>query len=281
MNKPKITIVTAAYNSQEYIERAIESVRKQTYKNVEHWVIDGGSTDGTVDILKRYGDSLQWVSEKDTGIYNALNKGFKKASGEVLTWLDSDNQYLDPELLAKVAEAFESAAGPDVVLTDCEIAYPDHNEKERIHPTNITFEKLLEKGNQFIPESIFYTKKLFDQVGRLNEEYRLLADYDLWLKIFKTRPKLVQLPIVSASFTARADALLRKNPWRSWHEGMTIGARHGRSLPARIRVRQKYFWERVKLPVARVVKNNDRLYRWYRTYCRPIFLIGRQRSRLQ
>lgn len=273
---PKITVVTAAFNSAGYIEKAIQSVRNQTYQNVEHWVIDGGSTDGTVEILKRYGDRLKWISEKDTGIYNALNKGFARATGEIITWLDSDNYYADSHVLERVAQAFTQSSEPDVVLTDCEIVYPDHGERERIRPQSISFETLLEKGNQFIPESIFYKKTLFDKVGGLNERYRLLADYDLWLKLFKEKPVLVQLPFISASFTARADALLRKNPWRSWQEGIAIGRAHGRSIASRVKVRLQYAWERIKLPVAKKVKKYPSLYRLYHAYGRPLLVAGRR-----
>lgn len=269
---PKISIITASFNSAAYIEKAIESVRSQTYKNVEHIVMDGGSTDGTLEILKKYGDQVKWFSEKDTGIYNALNKGFKKATGDVVTWLDSDNFYFAPDVLEQVATAFAKDRKVQVTLADCYLEYPEQaGARERISPQNINFQNLLSRGSQFIPESIFYSRELFNRVGGLDEQYRLLADYDLWLKIFKTNPKLIRLPLVSAVFTVRDEALLRKNPWRSWHEGMAIGRSHGRALTARVRIRLLYYWERIKFPFSVFLKKRPALYETYKKYGRPIF----------
>ncbi len=99
---PKISIVTPSYNSAEFIEDCIQSVLKQNYPNFEHIIIDGGSTDGTVEILKKY-PHLKWISEPDEGQSDALNKGFKKAEGDIIGWLNSDDVYL-PGTFNKVAD---------------------------------------------------------------------------------------------------------------------------------------------------------------------------------
>src|SRR5688572_24634649 len=101
---PKISVITPCFNSIQTIAETLQSVTEQRYPNLEHLVIDGGSTDGTVDLLKR-ASGLTWISEKDAGIYDAMNKGIRRASGEVIGILNSDDRYR-PDALWKVGEAF-------------------------------------------------------------------------------------------------------------------------------------------------------------------------------
>ena len=107
---PKISIVTPTYNQGSYIEECIQSILDQGYPNLDYIIIDGGSIDNTVDIIKKYQDQLSyWVSEKDEGLYDALNKGFKKATGEIFGWLNSDD-ILHRKSLFTVADIFNSQA---------------------------------------------------------------------------------------------------------------------------------------------------------------------------
>lgn len=268
---PKISIVTASFNSAEYIEAAIKSVCGQTYKNVEHLVMDGGSKDATVDILRRYEDKLAWVSEPDKGIYDALNKGFARVTGEVITWLDSDNYYDNIGVLEAVAEAFANNPDTDIVVTNSYLVYPDHDNEQVLIDNGVpTHDKLLNRGNQFIPESVFMKKEIFRKVGGLNQAYRLLADYDLWIRIFALNPKVVKLGVVSARYTVRNDALLRKDPFRAWREAIAIGKANGRRPLAQLRVWLKYIWERIKFPFAKSLHAHPKLYRWYGKYLRRL-----------
>jgi glycosyltransferase involved in cell wall biosynthesis len=102
---PKISIITPSYNQGQFIKETIDSVLDQNYPNLEYWVIDGGSTDNTVKILKKYGTKIKWVSEKDRGQTHAINKGLKKASGEIIAYLNSDDVYL-PNSLFTIADYF-------------------------------------------------------------------------------------------------------------------------------------------------------------------------------
>ena len=95
-NLPKISIVTPSFNQAQFIEETILSVLNQNYPNLEYIIIDGGSTDGSVDIIKKYADKIAyWVSEKDSGMYDAINKGFGKSTGEILAWINSDDIFFD------------------------------------------------------------------------------------------------------------------------------------------------------------------------------------------
>ena len=115
-NFPKISIVTPSYNQAEFLERTILSVLNQDYPNLEYIIIDGGSTDGSVEIIKKYEKYLAyWVSEKDKGQSDAINKGFQKSTGDILAWLNSDDTYLSGTLF-KVVKAFQENPNADLIF---------------------------------------------------------------------------------------------------------------------------------------------------------------------
>ncbi len=112
--QPLVTVVTPSYNQGQYIERTIRSVLCQDYPNIEYIVADGGSKDGTVEILKSYGDKIKWVSEKDSGIYEAMSKGVKMATGDAIGIMGSDDFYPDNQAISRVAKAFEESKADSV-----------------------------------------------------------------------------------------------------------------------------------------------------------------------
>jgi glycosyltransferase involved in cell wall biosynthesis len=124
----KITIITVSFNSEATIKQTIDSVLAQDYPNVEYIVVDGASKDGTVDILKSYGDRIKYISEKDKGIYDALNKGLKLATGDVVGTIGSDDFLPNSSVLGHVAEAFIQT-GKDVIYGDLQYINPDNDEK--------------------------------------------------------------------------------------------------------------------------------------------------------
>src|ERR1043165_8570399 len=142
MNLPKITIITPSYNQGEFLEDTFRSVLEQNYPNLEYFVVDGGSTDASVDIIKRYADHFDWwVSEKDRGQSHAINKGLERATGDIVTWLNSDDYY-PPDILHFVAQMFDD---PNVHLIngDCEIIDGEGKFVRVVQPGQVTLNRLL------------------------------------------------------------------------------------------------------------------------------------------
>lgn len=179
----KITVVTPSYNQGKYIKRTIESVLSQGIPDIEYIVMDGGSTDETVDILKAYGGSIIWRSEKDNGQTDAVNKGIRAAHGEIIGWLNSDDVYY-PEAIRKVLEVFEKNPDINVVYGNANHIREDDSFIEEYYTEDFDYERL--KDICFICQpSLFFRKKLVDQYGYLDDKLQYCMDYDYWLRLGK------------------------------------------------------------------------------------------------
>lgn len=194
MKGPLVSIITPSFNQGQFIEETLKSVASQTYKNYEHIIIDGGSTDETIKILKKYKakypDKIKWISEKDNGQSDAINKGFKMAKGEILTWLNSDDYYF-PYTLEKVVNFFKDnkscfwLSGDYIVVNE---------EGKEIHSLVRLYKKflrtLLFKSTIYVANfinqpSTFFKKEVFEKVGRLNIKLHYEMDYEYWLRMIK------------------------------------------------------------------------------------------------
>ena len=184
---PKISIVTPCFNHAEFLEKTILSVLAQNYPDLEFIIMDGGSTDGSVDVIKRYEKHLaHWVSEKDRGQSHAINKGFQKASGEILTWLNSDD-WLEPgvlNLIAKHARQYPDAGafvghGRIVDTAGKQVYYREAGE--------LTFERFCQwlDGGDFLQPSCFFRRSAWELVGPLDENTHIAFDVDLWLRMVR------------------------------------------------------------------------------------------------
>lgn len=253
-----ISIITPTFNSGLALEKCILSVKNQTYPNIEHIIVDGLSNDNTLEIIKKYEGTynLKWLSEKDSGVADAMNKGFKMASGEVFTWIDSDNYYLENNFIEKVMGAYNSENEVNMVITNCLSQYEESTKRTLISPENLTYDKLLNEGSQFTPECVYFNRDLFFKAGGFNLENKLLADYELWLNIFRQNPKYVKLPIVSIIYISNEDSLLHRRPLLAWREGFRIGREYERKLIPRITIRIKYFLFLIKYPLLKFIKRN-------------------------
>lgn len=193
MNKLKISIITPSFNQVKYIERTIQSILNQNYPNLEYIIMDGGSTDGTLEIIQKYSDRLIWKSEKDKGQSDAINKGIKMATGDIVAFLNSDDTY-EPGALARVADFFEKNPDKQWAYGKCRII--DENDKEIRKPItayknlllkNFSYTKLLTEN--FISQpATFWRRENHSRIGFFNEDEHYCMDYEFWLRLGKTSP---------------------------------------------------------------------------------------------
>ncbi len=219
MTVPKISIVTVNFNQIRFIEQTIQSVLCQNYPNLEYIVIDGGSTDGSVDIIRKYASELAyWVSEPDDGQYHAINKGFRRASGEVLGWINSDD-FLLPNSLWTLGSMFQSL--PDVQwLTSRMLVICSEYGVLQIHAdSGISGQAYCENarpGSNFIQqEQTFWRRSLFDVAvdGQIPTRHSHAADMDLWFHFFQHSDcHVVDSPL--ACLRQRADQRWRQTAGR-------------------------------------------------------------------
>ncbi len=187
---PKISIVTPSFNQGQYLEDTIQSVVSQGYPNLEYIIIDGGSTDNSLDIIRKYESSLAWwVSEKDEGLYDALNKGLSRSTGDIMAWLNSDDMYHRRSLFA-VAEMFR--AFPDVSWIMGNNTF--YNENGNVfafdgEPNEQRWSRrkmFFNRGKFIQQESVFWRRGLWEQSGAfIDTKYSLAADFELWMRFLR------------------------------------------------------------------------------------------------
>lgn len=207
----KVSIITVSYNASKTIEQTIQSVLNQTYKNIEYIIIDGGSTDGTVDIIKKYEDKIAfWVSEPDGGIYDAMNKGILKSTGNIIGIINSDDWY-EKNTVEKVVEAFEHF-NYGLVYGSMVIIKEDGSKiKKEKYPLDALWYKMVTPHS-----SVFIKKEVYLKYGLFNLKYQLAADYELVLRLYSEGVKFGCLDEILANFrmggisTKRSDILFNE-----------------------------------------------------------------------
>ena len=183
-NYSKISIVTPSLNQAQFLEQTILSVLNQNYPNLEYIIIDGGSTDGSVDIIKKYEKYLAyWISEKDKGQTNAINKGFKVSSGEILAWLNADDTYLR-YTISRVADYFQKYPQIDLIYGNARLINRNSQWIGDFKTIDYDFHIHL-FGSSIIPQpAAFWRKKPFYEINILNEKVKMAMDGDLWFRLF-------------------------------------------------------------------------------------------------
>ena len=269
---PKITIVTPSYNQDKFVRETIESILNQNYPNLEYFVVDGGSTDNSVDIIREYKDHIDWwVSEKDQGQTDAIMKGFNRATGELFAWVNSDD-VLFPGCLKAVADCYLKNSKPDIIHTN--VAYIDSGSR-------ITSFVRVPRQSRFFffrgvwhgaAPTIFYKTSLFRDIGGLNRKYYLSMDVDIWVRMMKTGAKVAHIPRYLGGFrwhdsAKTVQSLRRRNTQENLETTEILDANLSRSNQAR-----RAFWRKVYnlyqvmnlnyLRAYKDLKSLEKLQRW-------------------
>jgi len=197
---PKITIITACYNSEKTIEQTIQSVLNQTYDNIEYIVIDGASTDGTMEIVEKYRDRIDIiVSEEDDGVYDAFNKGIKVATGDFINFMNADDYFSTSEIIEEIACHIEEHKGVLMIHGNVR-AFDERTGHWHFRGGQLILDDF-EKGKMCPHQSVFTHKKLFEEFKGFDLKYKILADVDFTIKCFKNyEEKIIYIPIEIACF---------------------------------------------------------------------------------
>lgn len=228
---PTVSIITPSYNQAAYLERTILSVLEQDYPNIEYIIIDGGSDDGSVDVIQRYADRLTyWESMKDKGQTDAINKGFSHAHGEILAWLNSDD-ILYPHAVREAVDYLTAHPDCGLVYGNCDFIDAEDRSIGQFNARQTDYKKLTQ-GYVHIPQQAsFWLADLWQQVGPLDDSIYFAMDYDLWLRLAKVS-EIKYLPTTEpwAAFRLHADAKTIAEDDRCWPDMLRIHKRNGGSV---------------------------------------------------
>lgn len=275
---PRISIITPSYNQGNFIEETIQSVLSQNYPNLEYIIIDGGSTDNTVEIIKKYESKITyWVSERDRGQTHAINKGLARATGDIIAYLNSDDYYL-PDTLFKVANYFRQHPETDLLHGRCRYVN-EQNEKIGEQFGSITqFEEIVDlwgvwwRKQQFVQPEVFWSRRISDRIGAFNESLYYVMDYEYWCRILRAGGKVnsIDAELTCFRFTSTqksnhsekvADELLSVvQPWL-WNLSIPI------SWKKRLALQGQWLYQAVLMKqVKQSVKAGDpKLMRWLKS----------------
>jgi len=180
---PKVSVITPSYNQAQFLERTIRSVLEQDYPNIEYIIIDGGSTDGSVDIIRRYADRLAyWVSEPDRGQAHAINKGLQRATGVWVAWQNSDDVFY-PGAFAQLAQMAQQQPDADLIIGNMNLIDQDDRMLRDIKYVRPTYRALLAEGMVLTNQAAFWRRSLHDQIGYLDETLDCGFDYEWFLRV--------------------------------------------------------------------------------------------------
>src|SRR5262245_32218016 len=217
---PSFSIVTPVYNSVRYLEATLDSVARLTVTH-EHIVVDGGSTDGTVALLDGRDDpTLTWVSEPDRGQTHAVNKGFERARGEILGWLNADDEYV-PEAVDRAVEQLLARADLDAVFGGMDITDDEGRVRRQYRPAAFSWRRYLWLGDYLPTPTIIFRRRLVERNGLLNESYVDAADYDFFLRVFR-EAKVERRPEALVRFRYHPESKTARDAFRGQDEALQI-----------------------------------------------------------
>lgn len=224
---PLVSIVTPSFNQAQFLEQTIQSVLGQDYPNIEYIVVDGGSKDGSVDILKKHAGRLAWwVSEQDKGQTDAINKGFNRATGEILAWINSDDTY-NPAAVGEAVKYLVENPQVAMVYADCNFINEDGKVIGKFKSAQTDYRRLRE-GYVHIPQqTMFFRAKYWKELGPLDSSFYFAMDYDLWTRIAKHAP-IKYLPGKAwANFRIHTTSKTNVADARGWDEMLRVHYRDG------------------------------------------------------
>lgn len=230
----KVSVITPSFNQGHYIEATIRSILSQEFEgDLEYIVVDGGSTDGTVSVLRSFGDRIRWVSEPDNGLADAVNKGLGMATGEIIGWLNSDDLYL-PGAIDRAVRHFDASPACRWLYGKCRIIGPDGREIYR----NVTRYKnlLLRKfsvdrlltENYISQPAVFFRRALIEEAGLLRTDLKFAMDYDLWLRFGRICEAGV-IPHYLSEFRRHPGSLSETFTGKQFDEQYRVAKTHGAS----------------------------------------------------
>src|SRR5829696_4267857 len=228
-----ISIVTPSFNQDRYIEQTIQSVLLQDYPSIEYMLVDGGSTDGTVSIIKKYEEKLAfWVSETDRGQTDAINKGFERAKVDILAWINSDDTYA-PGAIAAAVKCLQEHTEVGMVYGDCNYIDESGNVIGKFNARQTNY-RLLRQGYTHIPQqTMFFRAELWKQVGPLDPSFYFAMDYDLWTRI-AAHTQIRYIPQTWANFRLHTSGKTITADERCWPEMIRVHYRDGGSFVSAI-----------------------------------------------
>jgi glycosyltransferase involved in cell wall biosynthesis len=220
---PSFSIVTPTLNAEPFIAHCIASIRDQGVGEVEHLIVDGGSSDNTLAVARQHSGSVL-VERPGQNQSQAINTGLRLASGDVVAWLNADDCYARGALML-VSERFDASPGLDAVYGDCDVV--DENSKLlwRETPGPYDYQRLLRRGNYLAQPSVFLRKDLLKRVGFLDESLEYAMDYDMWLRLRDAR--IEYIPRVLAVFRWHPTSKTARNQIGNWREILRIVRRQG------------------------------------------------------